>query len=417
LKFNYTGGGDSHINWRFNPSGGDRRYIVGQRLGETHLRRFDSGNDVMIGQAGAPAEGWHLLEISFYDGAVAVYLDGQEGITWTDPDPLQPGTIGLEPYAESGAVFYYDDLAVCGLSAPFQPIPRPQTGINLTVSLVDREEKPLPSATINVAELGNLSEATQVTDESGAASWTDLPGETATLSIQAPGYYPLAELLALQAGENALSFTLERDTFGLTVGQACRPEEKLLYVDDFQDGQAQGWDAIEMNISGWTVGAAPDTPENQVIMAQEGVPWSFLGEGQAFFFNNVVWRLKFNYTGTGDSHINFRFDESPGVDARYIIAIGGGGVNFDRLQSGEHQTIKPLGNVQRNQWHFLEIGYFDGVVTVFLDGKPRVEWTEANPWPGGRLNLEPYPAEGVVFYYDDFSVCELSAPLATITAE
>jgi hypothetical protein len=39
-----------------------------------------------------------------------------------------------------------------------------------------------------------------------------------------------------------------------------------------------------------------------------------------------------------------------------------------------------------------------------------------NPWEGGTLNLEPSPEAEAVFYYDNFSVCELEAPLQTITA-
>jgi len=62
------------------------------------------------------------------------------------------------------------------------------------------------------------------------------------------------------------------------------------------------------------------------------------------------------------------------------------------------------------EWHLLEVGYFNDTVAFYVDGKERASWTDPNPWDGGALNLEPYVESGS-FYYDDFSICELNAPL------
>jgi hypothetical protein len=50
-----------------------------------------------------------------------VWLDNRFLFSYTDPQPLPPGTIGLEMHLreEVKTVFWFDDLAVCGLSAPF----------------------------------------------------------------------------------------------------------------------------------------------------------------------------------------------------------------------------------------------------------------------------------------------------------
>ena len=130
-------------------------------------------------------------------------------------------------------------------------------------------------------------------------------------------------------------------------------------------------------------------------------------------FDNVVWRLHFNYEGRGWSHINFRW-QPEGVHKRYIVSLARGQASLDRLEGENHVQIRSLGGPQGGVWHLLEIGFYDGTVYVFIDGKPMAEWPDPNPWDGGNMSLEPYPEAEAVFYYDDLSICELSGPLQTI---
>ena len=73
-----------------------------------------------------------------------------------------------------------------------------------------------------------------------------------------------------------------------------------------------------------------------------------------------------------------------------------------------HVPIQQVGYPKKGEWHQLEISYFDGEVSVFLDGKKAATWTDSNPWEGGTISLEPYPSGDSVFYYDDLAVCEIS---------
>jgi hypothetical protein len=72
---------------------------------------------------GARAENWHAIEISTFQGRTEVWLDGQKNSGYTDPKPLPGGGIGLElmtfDTAKPGTVVYFDNVSVCGLSAPF----------------------------------------------------------------------------------------------------------------------------------------------------------------------------------------------------------------------------------------------------------------------------------------------------------
>jgi len=62
---------------------------------------------------------WHYLEISTYQGTLNVWFDGEELLSYQDPDPLPPGTIGMG--LEEGAPVYFDNLRVCELAGPFVP--------------------------------------------------------------------------------------------------------------------------------------------------------------------------------------------------------------------------------------------------------------------------------------------------------
>jgi hypothetical protein len=55
-------------------------------------------------------------------------LDGKLEAEYQDPEPLPAGKIriGLGPFTEaSTTVLYFDDMTVCGLSAPFVSMPSP----------------------------------------------------------------------------------------------------------------------------------------------------------------------------------------------------------------------------------------------------------------------------------------------------
>ena len=271
FRFRYDGNGDSHINWRQAPAEVDTRYIVNLASDYARLDRL-VGNHVSVGEAGTPAGGeWHLMEISYFDGTVAVYIDGEEGFVWTDPNPWQGGTVAFEPYPQGDATFYYDDISLCGLSESFTPLPPPQTGVQLTVNVVDQDGNPLSMATGYVPEMSSYAAlATQVTDDAGMAMWNDLPGENVTLQLSAPGYGSVEEVVSLETGENSHSVTMTRDPDGMTLDGACLPGETLLYSDDFEDGRAQGWEAIEVGIPMWSITENPDNPDDLVVAAIEG---------------------------------------------------------------------------------------------------------------------------------------------------
>ena len=59
------------------------------------------------------------------------------------------------------------------------------------------------------------------------------------LQVSAPGYHAASQPVTLERGPNELAVVLQRDPLGLAAADACAPDEKLLYIEDFQDGEAQ----------------------------------------------------------------------------------------------------------------------------------------------------------------------------------
>lgn len=428
LRFKYTGSGDSHINFRFvEREDLVRRYILA--LGqEARLGRFDPSNHLELGTAGTPQwDQWHLLEYSYYEGTVSVYIDGQEGTTWTDTQPWEGGTLNLEPMASGDTVFYYDDFSVCELSAPFEPIPRPETGYNLTVSVADAEGNPVPSASVTVAEMSNLKEGTQQTDVSGMTSWLNLPGESVTLQVNTLGYFSVEEALTIEKGDNEISIALERDQFGKLPSEACRPEEQILYVEDVQDGLMQGWDTlqrkIDLNVPGWVIIPEPEQEGNLVLQAQgqgDNTHSDPVGYERESFGNSVI---RFEAKGYSQLHYILRW-HMPENDFNnsylaFIYADNNTGGRMEKLTEGNYVTVFQWNKALNDgNWHTFEIASYQGENQIWIDGSMMGRWTDPEPISEGLFTIEHDFWKGDAYaYYDNFSVCGLSAPFVSILAE
>lgn len=123
-------GEDSNIflNWLHWPSEdeGEWRYIIVTAINETvELKKFQAPQPGMMGagqsQIRIKENQWYFFEISTFNGVTKVWLDGEELISYTDPKPFEKGTIGIEAnlFEGSNSSFFFDDIAVCGLDAPF----------------------------------------------------------------------------------------------------------------------------------------------------------------------------------------------------------------------------------------------------------------------------------------------------------
>ena len=288
-------------------------------------------------------------------------------------------------------------MTAAAATATPEPTPIPY---DVTILVKDTDGQPVSGAALSMGSDEYL------TDASGQVVLSDLSKDSLDLKVLMPGYFPVEEVAEIERGPNQVDLILERDPQGLLVERACAPGESLLYIEDFQDGHAEGWDIIELATPGWAIVPNPDQPDDMVIAATEGAGFTILNGFENPGLNNAVWRLRFRYDGGGESHINWRFAPAE-TDTRYIVNLSAGNARLDRLM-GNHVTIGEAGTPAGDTWHLLELSYFDGMVTVYVDGQEGISWTDPNPWQGGTVGLEPYPDGGATFYYDDISLCSLS---------
>ena len=425
VRFMYSGSGRGHMNFRFVESPDFvARYILGLNGDNAPVIRWQPNNEFDIGPGNMPtSDEWHLLEFSYFEDTVSVYLDGSETMSWQEPNPWEGGTINLEPFLEGDDVFYYDDMSLCELSEPFQPIPRPQTGYNLMVTLNDLEGNPIPDVNVSVSEMGSLSDATATTDETGTANWIDLPGETATLQVSGPGYVSLQESLTLEKGDNGASLTLERDPFGRLISEACRPEETYLYAEDIQDGEMQGWNqlmaAIQMGAPGYSIIAEPEQ-ESNTILKLEGMSDNLHSTTLVYessTFGDAV--LRFQVQSFGNIHHIVSWHRNFEQGGGYVWFIYGAGHNGGRLEKdlgGSMVTAlswnKYIGD---GKWHTFEISTYQGEIQLWIDGIYMTQWTDQQPIEEGYFTIEhDFWKGGSYAHYDNFSVCGLNAPFTSI---
>lgn len=433
IWFKMEGNPNLHFNYRFTESIlNGTRYFLAVNPNGTNLVRYQNEQHMdLAGGSGLTSDSWHLLEFSYYEGNLQVWIDHQQVNSYDETAPWPGGTVNLEPYAGAGNAIYFDDVSLCKLNGPFETIPRPVTGYDLTVNAVDAEGLPVAYTSATVVELGTDSLATQLSDESGAVSWEDLPADTATVQVSAPGYVAQEITQTIEKDTPAeVSVTLERDEAGMLASVACGPNEKLLYVDDIQDSNLQGWNSlmnsIKFNVPGWTIVPDPEDEANVILVsefagAQHAQPQSYEGVD----YGDAV--LRFWTQMFSDSHLivgwhrndqPFIAGETPyqyGGYMSFIYAFNGGRVErFGKPEGGQEFYLQTIGwSYGYNgdgKWHQFEISTYQGELQIWRDGKLLGKWTDPEPFDSGYFSVEMdfWNPQGKI-YLDDFSVCGLEA--------
>jgi hypothetical protein len=308
----------------------------------------------------------------------------------------------------------------------FTPTPIPY---DLTVSVVDEAGAPVEGASIVFPESGS-NEPVQV-DATGKFSWNNLPGETATLKILAQGYFETEQTATLERGPSEISVALQPDPFGLLPAEACAAGEKLLYAEDFQDKRALGWNEIDLKTPGWDLIPSLEEAGNTILSAQYS---DMLGDGplnsrlEGMEFDNAAWRVNFFISAPFTTEQNwfsfnwkhalqpFDLNGQEVFDSRYQIPLRPEYYALRRLQQpvtniGIGQTKGP----KVGEWHLVEISSYQGVIEVWADGTRLMSYEDPQPVPAGTIGLELWlSGSDTVVYFDNISVCELSAAFTSI---
>jgi len=323
-------------------------------------------------------------------------------------------------------------IAACGPSADevatltadaWTPTPKPTNTpspipYDVTLKVEDQEGVPIVGVFVAVNELEGQVGGLQISNDSGEVNWLGLPGDVASLSMAGQGYFSYEFQAQIERGENLLSVQLERDPNGLLPSEACSPAEKIIYIDDFEDRRAKEWPEIDFGSQGWSF--EKDEEENIAVVARTDDFISTMM--QNFIFENFVWRSKFLVSEEVLGAVQFSWAVN-GPPIQYSMGFG-----YDRFANNPIDRLHPEAPggvlpsvVNRNSdppakgvWHNLEISYFDGLSTIWLDGVEWLVYEDPSPLGHGGLVLSVDSQPGGSIYFDNFSVCELSQGFETI---
>jgi len=215
----------------------------------------------------------------------------------------------------------------------------------------------------------------------------------------------------------------EHDPYTITSEQTCLPGERFLYLEDFQDGQAQGWPEIEFRAQNWDI--VPDPEESGNLLAQNpginGTVVTFQGE----IFPDAVFRVNFLSTGNTQPIFLWHSNNDPYEEERGLVTSSD--YSFGFMHHGTHfirytyplpEAVLQGGDywITNDIWHQIEISTYEGMLRIWLDGKEIFAYLDPNPLPAGTIGigLGESLEEGSMLYFDNLSVCELSGPFSPI---
>ncbi len=299
----------------------------------------------------------------------------------------------------------------------FTPTPLPY---DLSVKVVDEAGEPISGATLVFSSL-DYQDAEKVTDENGMITWTNLPEENAYFKVNASGYYVMDSKATVQPGSNEITVTLAADPLGLLPATACVTGEKPLMIEDVQDQTFQGWGdlsgKLESGVPGFEVVEDAELPGNYVLKV------SNTAEGHTQIgsynqpFGDAVVRLRTRNNGSQHLHVGWHSTES-GRYLAFIYADQAGG-RVDKFTGDSSFTAFSLGGfIGDGQWHTIEISTFNDVYEIWINGVKRGSWEDKQPLYDGYFFIDAdFWKPDLYAEFDNFSVCELSAPFTSILAE
>jgi len=317
------------------------------------------------------------------------------------------------------------------------PLPTPTATplpYDLTLKVTDTNGNLIAGALVVFSESGSSEPV--MTDEAGRAVWTNLNGPNVSLKVTAQGYFKGEQGAALERGLNEVTVTLERDPFGLLPSETCGAGESLLYLDDFQDGEAQGWNFDQKNAAAHLVGPAPDAEANSVLtydatkITYYGND-AYLGGNRNEVFGDGVWRMRFmvtrptapSFVWHGSGPLEFGGQQYFHGQYGFYLAGGISQIQLTRnLESGPNVVVpnpKLVDTVFKQtgmQWYQMELSTYQGHIQLWIDGVKLVDYTDETPLPPGNMGIwiGAFTDKSLtLLYFDDIRVCGLNAPFAS----
>ena len=290
-------------------------------------------------------------------------------------------------------------------SAPTQAL------FGLTVTVKSQDGNPIPWAAGSIQISGK--DVSGKANNTGQLVWENLSGADGQLNVSAQGYTSSQQPLSLAAGANNLSVALELDSYQLNPAKVCQTGEKIIYVEDFEDGQAQDldniaapkWNLISLEDLGLVMNVnSPGSNANTLIKSE---------------FGNAVWQFEIMTSGVVDMNFNWHvLETTEGANtglSRYYVSFKPGvelnlGVERPGLNTQLAESKAP--DFEKGTWHTVAIAYYKGAISVWMDGQKAIDTTHDAPIEKGRFGFQINSATEGEIWLDNLIVCGLKEPYA-----
>lgn len=281
----------------------------------------------------------------------------------------------------------------------------------LKVMVTDKDGNPITWAT-GIAQTSGKDVSLKGND-TGQLVLANLSEATGKLTVSAQGYTPSQQDLNLTQGTNELSIKLEKDPLQLDPAKACKPGQKILYVEDFEDGQAQ--DMNNLVESKWKL---INTEDHGMVLSvnSPGGDASTLVDSQ---FGNGVWLFDMKTSGVIDIDINWHVSEASegataGLSRYYITYLPGTRFELNFEKPGERGKLVEVESpsLKEGSWNTFAIAYYKGAISIWVDGETFMDVRHDPPIEKGKFGFQINPDTQAEVQFDNLIVCGLNEPYA-----
>jgi len=153
--------------------------------------------------------------------------------------------------------------------------------------------------------------------------------------------------------------------------QSISQEGDILFQDDFQDGQSDGWDVT----AAWYVQQSGDVYTFEA--SGSGGAWVPTGGNWSNYAYQASARL-----GSGSLLLGFNLTQA----GRYIVRLDEAGLYLVKEYPTKTYTVlAQTGPVSLGEWHQLDIRTYNGHIQIYVDQSLWVDYTDATPLSKGSI--------------------------------
>lgn len=284
------------------------------------------------------------------------------------------------------------------------PTPTP-VPYDLTISVEDSGGNRISNAAIIFPESGD--DEPMNTSDNGDLSWANLQGEHANFEVNAQGYYGQGVSETLVRGNNEITFTLERDPFQLLPSEVCQSGQEVLYIEDFEDGFAQGIEGLGR--PAWVFESDPEL--GTVLVAVENT-----GEKGFTIFDDNYENIVFHFDIVRPMDVEIIWIRIRQDNANsYIGVLHAEGRNAFLQREDEdggagspwpgRNTSRPDGMT----WEHISLSAYEGLFDLWINNELLIGVTDPEPYGSGNVSfyMMDHTTPALI---DNLVICGLTEP-------